>query len=88
MRKRSRLATDQATALANEIEGNTGKPVVGLKTAVHGQKGGNKPGTYVVKELVYAYAMWISPSFHLKVIRAFDAMVGSSFAIFDLLVMH
>jgi phage antirepressor YoqD-like protein len=61
------LSNQQTADLVAELE-TTGNPVVTTP--------GRSGGTYVCKELVYAYAMWISPSFHLKVIRAYDQMVS------------
>jgi hypothetical protein len=59
------LENRQTADLIAELE-TTGIPVV--------KKPGRAGGTYACKELVYAYAMWISPKFHLEVIRTFDAV--------------
>ncbi|MDE1465420.1 KilA-N domain-containing protein [Spartinivicinus poritis] len=45
------------------------------KSPIQSVNGGNNPGTYVCKELVYSYAMWINADFHIKVVQTFDALV-------------
>lgn len=66
------LRLDSTRALCSEIDQSSE-----MRTALKVQNGGTAPGTYVCKELVYAYAMWISPAFNLKVIRAYDALVSA-----------
>lgn len=63
------MQNQQTKALIYEIEGDLGIP-----RSVVTKRGGANRGTWVCKELVYSYAMWISPKFHLQVIRAFESM--------------
>ncbi len=63
------MRLEQTKALIAEIEQS---PEMVSATKV--MNGGQNPGTFVCRELVYAYAMWISPKFNLTVIRAFDAL--------------
>lgn len=80
------MRNKQTKDLIDEIERSANlqvdpKQSANLQSAVKIIKGGDtlKQGTYVVKELVYAYAMWISAKFHLQVIRAYDSMVARLF---------
>ncbi len=67
------ISLDSTANLTNEImESDTEITVSEIVTII---KGGKGQGTYVRKELVYAYAMWISSAFHLAVIRAYDSLV-------------
>ena len=69
------LKLQQTTELIDELS----KPEIsGLEEnqqVIKVVRGGNKRGTYACKELVYAYATWISAKFFLLVIRTFDAVV-------------
>ena len=65
------LRNQQTQELIAEIEAQGG-------IAVTTSQGGKNRGTFVCKELVYAYATWISAKFFLLVIRTFDAVVSGS----------
>ncbi|MDR5611404.1 KilA-N domain-containing protein, partial [Arsenophonus sp.] len=64
------LANKQTQELIEQFLSEGGIPVSVIR-------GGVEQGTYVAKELVYAYAMWISAAFNLKVIRTFDEVIAT-----------
>lgn len=70
------LKLQQTTELIDELS----KPEIsGLEEnqqVIKVVRGGNKRGTYACKELVYAYATWISAKFFLLVIRTFDQVAN------------
>lgn len=57
---------DTTKALIEEIEQDNSNALKVIR--------GTQGGTYACEELMLAYAMWISPKFHLIVLRAFLAM--------------
>ena len=67
------MRLDTTQALIEEISRCADSHIIPTKT-VRGR--GKEQGTYVCRELVYAYANWISPAFYLRMIRAFDALRG------------
>ncbi|MFY3772174.1 hypothetical protein AHYW_001741 [Providencia manganoxydans] len=69
------LENDKTKELVNELLFTTGNPALKDNQPVMVVNGGVERGSYACKELIYAYAMWINPSFSLKVIRTFDAVV-------------
>ena len=77
------LKTQQTKDLIEAIsnsDNNRNIPVISIP--------GRFGGTYVVKELVYAYANWISPTFYLDVIHTYDAVVSGSFDMLPSGAMH
>ena len=62
---------EQTKELVKEIENDRStKTIFALKT-IRGGSDISKQGTWACEELMLAYAMWISPKFHLVVLRAF-----------------
>jgi hypothetical protein len=72
------LRNDQAQALIAEIHSADSRSAQSpeMASAVSVINGGPERGTYACRELVIAYAAWISPEFHLKVIRVFLAVAS------------
>ena len=70
------LQNQQTTELIEELSKDGNPSLEENQQVIQVVKGGNKRGTYACKELVYAYATWISAKFFLQVIRTFDAVIS------------
>ncbi|MGL4674752.1 MAG: KilA-N domain-containing protein, partial [Wohlfahrtiimonas sp.] len=77
------LRNDQTQALIEEIDRVANLQLAQnnhsseVRTAIKVKHGGTNSGTYVCKEIAIAYAMWVSASFMLLVIRTFDSVVNN-----------
>lgn len=62
------LRNEQTKDVVSELQNSNS-----IENIMRVKRGGTNQGTWVCKELVYSYAMWISAKFHIAVIRTFDA---------------
>lgn len=65
--------SDRAKALIRALDAEENKARIRAYSSTQ------KSGAFVVKELVYAYATWVSPDFELRVYRAYDALVTGEY---------
>lgn len=72
------MRLEATKSLIDEIERSSDMSNEANSTAYKVIQGGDsqQQGTFVCRELVYSYAMWISPRFQLMVIRAFDSIAN------------
>ena len=73
---RNESTQELISEMKNEMNTKSGvqKEAQGSDLIFKTLRGRNIQGTYACEELVLSYAMWISPKFHLVVLRAFLAM--------------
>ncbi|WP_156550106.1 KilA-N domain-containing protein, partial [Gallibacterium salpingitidis] len=68
------IRNEQTKELIAEINCSNNELSTNSILAYKSLKGGLNAGVWACEELVLSYAMWISPKFHLIVLRAFLAM--------------
>ena len=64
------LENQQTQALVDELGTEAGNPALAI------QRGGSTSGSFGCREIALAYAAWISPAFHVKLLRAADAVLS------------